>query len=486
MACFFLTPIFFVGAQEKSWHFDPQLETIYKMVINLQTDEAHVHLNKINDKDRELYKLYVQSLNETIEVLFTEDLAKYNELEKRFKARSRLLESRPESAETIFLQAEMSLQRGFNLLNLGQELNAVLAFRNAYQMAQDCLKKYPHFIPIKKTNGVLQVMVGSVPDKYHWFMSLLGMKGSVKIGQKQLDELRTSPVSLNLEATILYYVVKGLVNQQFDEGAKGLSEKLKTDPNNRLVIALVVNLMMKNAQSEEAYKYIQQLEAQKSGLQMPYMEYLKGEILMQQNKYDEAIVAYQKFIKAYKADSFKKDAYLKISLCYYLSGRITMAKTFWEKAKQTGNTKADPDVYADAMLSDKPFPNEKILKTRLYTDGGYYKEAKAMFQTIQLKDLKTYKEQVEYYYRKARLAHKTNDLNAAKLFYQQSMDMTGDNPWYFGASSALQMGYIFMAAHDTKKAKLYFEKALSYKKHEYKNSIDSKAKSGLEEVEGKK
>jgi tetratricopeptide (TPR) repeat protein len=486
MACFFFSPAFVVRAQEKDWHFDPQLEAIYKMVINLQTDEAQALITKINDKDRELYKMYVQCLNETIEVLFTEDQVKYDLLEKRFKSRVKLLETRKESGEILFLKAEMSLQRGFNLLNLGQELNAVLAFRQAYNLAQDCLKKYPHFIPIKKTSGVIQVMVGSVPDKYHWFMSLLGMSGSVKTGQKQLDELRNSPVSLSHEATILYYVVKGLVNQQFDEGAKGLTEKLKTDPNNRLVMSLVVNLMMKNSQSEEAYKFIQQLETQRSGLQLPYMEYLKGEIFLQQNKYDESIVAYQKFIKAYKAESFKKDANLKISLCYYLSGRISLARTYWEKAKQTGSTKADPDVYAAAMLEDKPFPNEKILKTRLYTDGGYYKEAKAVFQTIQPKDLKSYKEQVEYYYRKARLAHKTNDINAAKLFYGQSIDMTGENPWYFGASSALQLGYIYLAASDNKKAKVYFEKALAYKKHEYKNSIDSKAKSGLEEVEGKR
>ena len=161
---------------------------------------------------------------------------------------------------------------------------------------------------------------------------------------------------------------------------------------------------------------------------------------------------------------------------------MQLAKTYWDKARITGKTQADPDVYAAAMLADKPFPNDKILKTRFYTDGGYYKEAKAMLQTILPNDLKNYKEQVEYYYRKARLAHKTHDLSAAKLFYMQSIDMTGDNPWYFGANSALQLGYIYQGSGDYKNARKYFEKALAYKKHEYKNSIDSKAKSALEQL----
>jgi len=481
VACFFF--LSFSGkAKENNWHFDAELEAIYKLAINLQTDQALALLSKVNDKDRELYKIYLHSLCETIDVLISEDLVKYDALEKSFKAKLKLLESKPESAETLFLRAELSLQKGFILINLGQELNAVFGIRQAYNLTQDCLKKYPAFIPIRKTSGVIQVMVGSVPDKYHWFISLLGMKGSVKTGQKQLNELRASPVSLSLEAGIVYYAVKGLINQQIDEASKGFSEMLKTDPNNRLVMFLAINMMMKNSQSEDAYKLVQNLDVHNAGLPLPYIEYLRGEILIQKNKYDEGIAAYHKFIKIYKGDSFKKDAYLKISLCYYLSGRISQAKTFWEKAKQTGKAQYDPDISAAAMLADNPFPNEKILKTRFYTDGGYYKEAKAMFQTIQPSDLKTYKEQVEYYYRKARLAHKTNDINAAKLFYMQSIDMTGDNPWYFGANSALQLGYIYQAAGDLKNARVYFEKALSYKKHEYKNSIDSKAKSALEQL----
>jgi tetratricopeptide (TPR) repeat protein len=216
------------------------------------------------------------------------------------------------------------------------------------------------------------------------------------------------------------------------------------------------------------------------GLPLPYIEYLRGEILLQKNQYDAAIAAYQKFIRIYKADSFKKDATLKIALCYLLAGKKNEANTYWTKASQTGKAKYDPDISAQAFLNDGPFPNEKILKTRLYTDGGYFKEAKAMIQSIALSELKTPKQQVEYYYRKARLAHKTNDIGAAKLFYQQTIDMTKENPWYFGANSALQLGYIYQAAGDKKSAKENFEKALSYKKHEYKNSIDSKAKSALE------
>jgi hypothetical protein len=65
-----------------------------------------------------------------------------------------------------------------------------------------------------------------------------------------------------------------------------------------------------------------------------------------------------------------------------------------------------------------------------------------VLHTILPSDLVTLKEQTEFYYRKARLSQKTGEISAAKLFYAQTIDMSGDNPWYFAPNSALNLGYI--------------------------------------------
>ncbi|MEJ0030775.1 MAG: tetratricopeptide repeat protein [Bacteroidota bacterium] len=462
------------------WTFDPELQKIHQLVINLQTEQAYKLLDKI--KADPFQTMYVRSLCETLDVLITEDEEKFQKIESNFRDRLKYLSGLTPSADALFLQAELNLQRGFNFLNLGQEFNAVWAIKSAYNLTQECLKKYPDFIPIKKTSGVIEVMIGSVPDKFHFFMSLLGMKGSVVTGQNQLQQLRESQSSLNIEANLLYFTIKGLINQQIDEAQKGFTDVLKNDPDNKLALFLAVNMMMKNSQSEEALKLIRTLDANPDGLPVYYIEYLRGEILLEKADYVNSILAYQKFITNYKSQNFKKDSYYKISLCYYLQGKPDLAKANFEKAKATGRDVAEPDHHADAQLKDGAFPNAKILKVRLYTDGGYYKEAKETFQTITPVDLKTKKDGVEYYYRKARLAHKTNDVSAAKIFYQQTIDMSGDSQWYFAPNSALQLGYIAQASHDYTLAKKYFEMALTYKKHEYKNSIDGKAKSALEQL----
>ena len=479
--CFFLFISWKSLGADITWQFDPQLEHIYKLVLNLQTEQAYSELSRLKTGN-EFHRLYVQSLLETVDILITEDGNRFEKINEGFKQRIEKISQMPETPETLFLKAELNLQRGFNLLNLSQELNAVLAIRQAYQTTQLCIKKYPTFIPIKKTYGVIQVMVGSIPDKYQWFMSLLGMKGSVKVGQKQLEDLRLSKSSLNAEATILFFTIKGFINQQFGEAAKGFQECLQKDPDSRLLLFLGINMLMKDSQSEEALKLIQALDTKPQGLAMAYIDYLRGDALLQRGDYVLAIQSFQKFLKGYKSESYRKDSYFKIGLCYLLLGNQEAAKKNFETAKRTGKTTADPDKYAAAMLEEGAFPNPKILKVRFYTDGGYYKEAKETLRSINTNDLSNPKDATEFCYRKGRLAHKTQDLNSAKLFYQQTIDMTGNEPWYFAPNAALQLGYICQSQGDLISAKKYYEKALSYKRYEYKNGIDTKAKSALDQL----
>ncbi len=468
-------------AKDVVWQFDADLQKAHALILNLQTEQG-LKLLEANSRSNELHRLYLSSLGETIDVLISEDQAKFDIIDARFKQRLKKLEGMTRNAETLFLLAELHLQRGFNFLNLGKEMEAVFAIRKAHQLAQACLKEFPDFVPVLKTNGVIQVMIGSVPDKYHFFMSLLGMRGSVTTGQHQLQRLRESGSSLSVEASILYFTIKGLINQQHAEASKGLTAMLAKEPSNRLLLFLAINMMVKNTQSEEALQLIRHLDEHNQGLPIYYLEYLRGEILLQKEEYHASIAAFQKFIVTYKSSNFKKDSYFKMALCHHLLGNPTEAKRFFEKAKATGREVAEPDKYAARQLEEGGFPNAKLLKVRFATDGGYFAQARAVLQSIQPADLHSGKEIAEYIYRQARLAHKTNDLISAKLFYEQAIHLNGQNPWYFGANSALNLGYLAQEQKNYAEAKKYFELALSFKKHEYKNSIDGKARSALEQL----
>jgi len=87
--------------------------------------------------------------------------------------------------------------------------------------------------------------------------------------------------------------------------------------------------------------------------------------------------------------------------------------------------------------------------------------------------------EAEYYYRKARIYHGLNQPAQALKNYEATIATTANEPLYFAPHAALQSGYIYQQQKQYAKARAYYQKALNYKNHAYKNSIQAKAKLAL-------
>lgn len=481
-ACFFLWLVFFhTPARAQVWKFDEPTAKAYALALNLQTSDALALL----PQPKTAGEHYVASLAQVIELLVTEDGEKYTEYESVYQKRlDRKMKS--SSAEELFLQAELHLQWTFVYLKFGHEFDAALSLRQAYQITQDCKEKFPTFQAIKKTSGLIDVIIGAVPEKYDWVLSLLGMQGSIESGLDELGSIAASENPLAFESGILHALVLAFVLQKTDVAITEIKQLQQQYPGNRLALFIGAAVAIKNAQSEDALAMLKRLEGLTQGLPLYYSNYLMGEIYLQKADYLNSISAYHWFIKNYHGQNYIKDANYKIGLCYLLNGNTNDAQAAFKLAKNEGKEATEADRYAARSLAEFEPPNIKLTKARYFFDGGYYAEAGKILESITPAEIPTKRDQVEFYYRKARLAHKTNQLSAAKLFYNQTIDQNGDENWYYAPNSCLQLGYIAMADNDKAAARQYFTRALTYKKHEYKNSIDSKAKSALAQLSVRK
>ncbi|MBA4054525.1 MAG: hypothetical protein C0490_07430, partial [Marivirga sp.] len=244
-------------------------------------------------------------------------------------------------------------------------------------------------------------------------------------------------------------------------------------------------LAVKNAQSEKALSLLSRFEEQQNGLPVYYADYLRAEVFLHKAEYLNAISSYRSFINHYKGQNHIKDANYKIGLCYWLNGNVNDATAMFKLARNTGKESMEADKYAARSLAEAELPHPKLTKARYFTDGGYYDKASEILESLTTNDLPTSRDQVEFYYRKARLAHKTHKMEEAKSFYLKTIELNGASSWYYAPNASLQLGYIALAEKDKVSAEEYFEQSLSYKKHEYKNSIDAKAKSALAQLDRK-
>ena len=449
--------------------------------MNLQTEEARALIPKPETPQEH----YVTALAEALELLITEDGEKFSDYEALFEKR-RDRKTKFTSADDLFLQAEISLQWAFVYLKYGHEFDAALNLRQAYQTSQEIKKRFPKFAAIHKTAGLLEIIIGSVPEKYDWVLGLLNMEGSVEQGLNELSNFSQSNHVLSFEASALYALTQGFVLQQPAIALAEVKKDLAIHPSNKLALFLGAALAIKNSQSEEAFVMLNTLSDQPQSLPLYYADYLKGEVYLHKAEYLNAISSYRSFINNYKGVNYMKDANYKIGLCYWLNGNSSDARAVFKQAKTIGKESAEADKYAARSMAEDELPHIKLTRARYYTDGGYYDDASRVLASITTRELPTKRDQVEYAYRKARVAHKTNDLTVAKEQYLQTIKLNGDEPWYFAPNASLQLGYIAIAENNIAQARDYFRRALLYKKHEYKNSIDSKAKSALAQLNDRK
>ena len=474
VVCLFLLIIGSARAQE--FAFDQNQLEAYRLALNLQPVEA---LQKISDESL-VEAAYVASLAEAIELLITEDNSKFTEYEDRFQRRvDKNLKGSPRDYQ--FLQAEIRLQWAFVYLKFGHELDAAMNLRQAYQIAVACKEKYPDYMPIRKTTGLLQVIVGTVPDKYDWVLSLLNMNGSVSGGLADLNAIAMSDNVFAHESKILFALVEGFILSRPESALDHMQEILATEKDNRLLMFFTASIAIKDSKNDVALEMLEGLATVKKGVPIHYAEYLRGEAYLHKSEYLNAISSYRWFISNQNGQNYIKDAYYKIGLCYLLHGNQNDALSFFKEARKKGKESTEADRSAAHSLSAKELPNVQLLKARHLTDGGYYREAEKILAGLNPANLAVKKDRAEYAYRKARLAHKMNRAEAIE-YYRETINLTGQENWYFAPNACLQLGYLYQAQQKVKEAEEFFMRALAYRHHEYKNSIDSKARSALTQL----
>lgn len=480
--CLFLF-IIKLAAQPEGWLTKPAEQEAFRMALNLELAEVRTEFQNLNNPQA----LYLTSLTEILELLITEDESLFDKYENAYEKRLQSISKiTPKTPEALYISAELRLQWAFVYLKFQHEFDAAWNIRQSYLLAQECLNRFPVFTPAKKTYGLLNIMLGSVPDKYQWVLSVLGMRGSVDKGLEDLRLIQASDnPTLATEASLILYLAQGLILQQPQLALQELSA-WPMDRHTRLSLFLAAVLAIKNSESEKALSYLDALSLQQEGISISYADYLKGEVYLHKGDYPTAIASYKNFLQTYSGKNFVKDALYKMAICYWLPGDKSNAEVYARRARTSGLEYAEADRYAARSLAENELPNPKLTKIRYATDGGYYETATRIIESVKDEDLPGLKDRTEFTYRKARLYHKLDDSENSKKFYLQTINLAGTNPWYFAPNACLQLGYLYMAEGDSKRAASYFRKALEYKKHEYKNSIDSKARSALGQLQTEK
>ncbi|HPH22586.1 MAG TPA: tetratricopeptide repeat protein, partial [Chitinophagaceae bacterium] len=149
-----------------------------------------------------------------------------------------------------------------------------------------------------------------------------------------------------------------------------------------------------------------------------------------------------------------------------------------------GATITDADKQALKDAKKNTWPNVTLLKARILNDGGLNQQAIQVLQGKSTSSFSKEEEQLEFTYRVGRINDDLGKDEDAIAFYLKAIAIGQERTEYYAARAALQIGMIYERKGNKKTAIQYYQQCLDMENHDYKNSLDQRAKSGIARCKG--
>lgn len=387
-----------------------------------------------------------------------------------------------------YCRSVVLIQRACIRIKFGERWSAAWDFRKAFGLIKDNRKKFPAFVPNNIVYGPIQVVAGTIPDGYKWLAGLFGIKGSINGGMNSMESVVNSndpyaKLFFN-EAAFYYCYILFHIQNKPDEVFQFINERKLDVVNNHLLAYMAANLAINNRMNEYARRIIENRNNSPEYLQTPIWSFEMGYIQMRHLELNEATKNFEFFLAHFKGKFYVKDACEKLSWCYYLQGNTTAANNARQQVLKKGSTDTDADKQANKDAKTTKWPNVLLLKARVLNDGGYNTQALSLLESKSINDFTTPEDQLEFTYRTGRIYDDLNKDDAAIKNYLSAIAIGQNRTEYYASRAALQIGMIYEKQGNKSVAIQYYKKCLSMEDHDYKDSIDQKAKAGIARCSG--
>jgi hypothetical protein len=469
------------NAQSLQFINNDNCKLMYKQISALQIDAANARI-QAESKSNPTNVLPVLMANyiDFYELFFNENQNIF-EIQQPFEQKRLDVLEKADKNSPYYLHAKgmIYFQWGLIKLKFKQYFGAAKDIRKAYQCFNQNCKKYPDSDISKAHLGSLQAAIGTIPNQYKWITNILGLKGDLKNGEllvSQAAESSNNPFSTDALFFLVY--VKQYLHNDAKQAWNILKNYRNQCANNRLLTFMTANIAINQNKADEVIKVIKDNKSAKGFMHIPILDYELGCAYLY--KLDNNCDLYfLKFLSTFKGNFYRKDAYYKLAMSKYIFGDNAKAMDYAKQILYQPATETDADKNAQQFAKTLQWPNIDLLKIRYLYDGGYFIKALEMTKKFVCNS----STQLEFSYRKSRIFDELNVTDSAIFYYKQTIALGKSATTYFAARACLQLGNLYATQGKNDLAKTYFLQSMIMPNTEYKNSIDMRAKAGLQKLD---
>lgn len=428
--------------------------------------------------------LLVANCADFIDLVVSQDPSRYEALVESQEAHLAALDRTPASALRDYARAEITLHLGLSQLMFRHLVMGGYHLRSGYHQMQAVVKRYPAFAPARKTLGVCEFAVDSLPEGYRWLLRLLGLNANVDTGLKNLALAAAQPNDFQTESQLYQALIREGYYKKPQEALLLIKRLTAQQPDNLLFAYLLVSVSKRQHDGDAALTAYRARPIGPAYLPVPYLHHMAADLLLYRGDYAASERENLAFLRDFKGPHYRKDAAFKLYLAAWLGGEPAAAVArYREQINRPGPIDVEEDNYAQHYYHEAQALSPILTRARLLSDGGYNQQALSTLRSFHVTSNTLWRDRIEEPYRRARAYQGLGRLDSAWFYFERTQSVAGPKaPYYFAPQAALQQGYLAQSVGNKAQARLYFEKALRYPWHEYKNSTDAKANLALREL----
>jgi tetratricopeptide (TPR) repeat protein len=477
---------FFTANAGTSYTYSAKHKAAYDLIISMRFDEAAKVIQEIKEEQpNDILVYHIENYIDFIGIFVSENRALFDEKEplKEFRL-AKLRQGNPDDPHYLFSQAELHLQWAMTRIKFKEYFTAAREVNKAIGMLERNQKRFPDFLPNKKSLSILHAVVGTLPDKYKGVVSLVSnFNGTIEQGLREITEVleENGGGFFEVESVAIKAMIMLHMQNKKAEAWSFLSKSIIAKKDDPMATFLMASTAMSCGLNEDAIEILQSRTRSPRFFPFYYLDLMLGSAKLARldNNADIYLLSY---IKNFRGIDYYKDAYRK--LAWHALAVKNSEKEYREYmglCLEKGDDNIDEDKSALKEAKQETIPHRGLLKARILFDGGYLNQASEVLASIDF-DRLSEDLQIEYLYRRGRVLQNGLYRAEAVSFFAKCIDSCQDSRLYYCCNSALQMGNIYEELGDRGLAEKYFKICLSMNPSEYKSTIHQKAKSGLNRI----
>lgn len=490
LSLLFLIPAF-PAQGGRYFDFSRQARQVYQEAFDTRFEKARQSLAKLQrtEPDNQI-AVFLEHYIDFLTALTSNRDTDYARFQKQLLPRiDKLSRGDRDSPWHLFCQAEMRLQGALLAGRSSDYLAGLSDVKQAYALLEENRRRHPNFMPNLKSLGILNVIIGSIPEEYRWAVKALGgIDGDLEGGRQELAKAaelakKDPDFSFSGETILTHGFVQLYAEENKEKAWKTIQSSGLNHRSSPLAAFLLAVSAARTGHNDEAIRYLEECPSGGEYAPFPYRYFSLG--LYKLYRLDkDANKPLERFLKELKSDIGAAEALQKLAWFHRIQGDNTGYDRYMQEIKKRGAPRSDTDKAAlqEAVRGDKPDP--ALLRARLLFDGGYYQRA----YDLLLKEKKNYEQgsefQLEYAYRLGRCAHELRRLDEAARLYQQVVQLGESQPLYYACNAALQLGLVYEEKADYTQARSAFKKCLSLTPDSYAASLHARAKAAMKRLPG--